>query len=812
MITVAFVTSVLWLAGLVVSEKIWQRTIQDVLRASVDFSDPEFYLRSSSSCLIAGVKNALQVSSEMCFCIPSQDISNKNITTLVIQDTAITSILSEAFQNLTNLESLEIFQNRVTDVRPYAFYGLHKLRFLNLAANSIERLDRDTFIGLENLEEIILLRNSITELRFVMPAMTSSILPSILHIDLGGNPLQRVESDDFIGLETGKLEYLRLHFCYITYIDPQAFVPLHNILGIHLADNKLTIENLKETLKIFQSRNLAKININLPGLEEFPKDVLSVLVNSSVHELYLSSFETITLKNGSFPVMPNLTSLHMPSSQVKEIENGAFDPLINLKNIFLQKSFLKQFPEALIKPQFQVIDLTGFRDDSFRFFIPKWAFANMSDLRELTLNNRRLVTLRNETFFGLYKLEKLSLKNCDISYVDHAFLNLHSLVFLDLSENSLFQLDATAVNTVSSLSTLVHLDISNTILSELKLEKLLYDLKNLEFLDVTDNFLQNLSPGLFQNLKNLTTLKLSNNHIETWNNNIFSTNSKLSKVDLSNNAIRKVSKEMIEDFKILNELSLGTNPFLCSCELRLFLLWLKYTNISIMHFKTTHSQIHYTCTEPSYLQNFPLRNVSLELEKQCQNNLTTKTQKAIILITIIVILFVVLVTVFGAYIYHQRVLKKRHYDQYNTSTKFQFDAFVSYSASDSDWVFNRLIPELENEMRNLKLCVYDRDFVAGRNISDCILDSVKNSRKVILVLSPSFIQSRWCKFETELAQHILVDGQREGLVLIKLRELDLNTLTPELHYLLKSKIYLAWSNDLHHQDVFWKKLHQTLTA
>ncbi|XP_022248388.1 leucine-rich repeat-containing protein 15-like [Limulus polyphemus] len=394
MIAVALVTGVLWLTDFVVSEKIWQQTIQDVLRASVDFSDPEFYHTSANSCLLAGVKNALQVSNQMCFYIPSQDISNKNITTLVIQDTAITSILSDAFQNLTDLESLEIFQNRVTDVRPYAFRGLHKLRFLNLAANSINRLDRDVFIGLENLEEIILLRNSITELRFVMPAMTSSVLPSLIHIDFGGNPLQRVESDDFIGLKTSKLQYLHLHFCYITYIDPRAFAPLHNLIGIHLADNKLTMENLKETLEVFQSRNLARININLPGLEEFPKDVLSVLVNSSVHEIYLSNFETSTLKNGSFPVMPNLTSLHMPSSQLKEVENGAFAPLINLKNIYMQRSFLKHFPQALIKPQFEVIDLTGFPDDTFRFYIPDWAFANMSALRELTLNNRRLVKLK----------------------------------------------------------------------------------------------------------------------------------------------------------------------------------------------------------------------------------------------------------------------------------------------------------------------------------------------------------------------------------------------------------------------------------
>ena len=120
-----------------------------------------------------------------------------------------------------------------------------------------------------------------------------------------------------------------------------------------------------------------------------------------------------------------------------------------------------------------------------------------------------------------------------------------------------------------------------------------------------------------------------------------------------------------------------------------------------------------------------------------------------------------------------------------------------------------------NENANrIKLCVYERDFIAGKQISECITESIRNSRKVILVISKHFAQSPWCRFETDLAHHTLVDQNRDGLILIKLEE-DLNSeflekTAPQLHFLLKTRIYLQWSSNKREQAIFWKKLHSAL--
>ena len=120
----------------------------------------------------------------------------------------------------------------------------------------------------------------------------------------------------------------------------------------------------------------------------------------------------------------------------------------------------------------------------------------------------------------------------------------------------------------------------------------------------------------------------------------------------------------------------------------------------------------------------------------------------------------------------------------------------------------------QQQQNRIKLCVYERDFIAGKQISDCITESIRNSRKVILVVSKNFAQSPWCRFETDLAHHTLVDQNRDGLILIKLEE-DLSSeflekTAPQLHFLLKTRVYLSWTSNKKEQQIFWKKLHSAL--
>ncbi|XP_019630947.1 PREDICTED: uncharacterized protein LOC109474907 [Branchiostoma belcheri] len=82
--------------------------------------------------------------------------------------------------------------------------------------------------------------------------------------------------------------------------------------------------------------------------------------------------------------------------------------------------------------------------------------------------------------------------------------------------------------------------------------------------------------------------------------------------------------------------------------------------------------------------------------------------------------------------------------------EFQYDFFVSHSSKDADWVNFALLPALEVDLR-FKGCVADRDFMPGKSVFDNIIYSIENSYKTLLILTPNFVTSEWCKYETEQA-------------------------------------------------------------
>ncbi|XP_078602527.1 tetratricopeptide repeat protein 22-like [Branchiostoma floridae x Branchiostoma japonicum] len=120
--------------------------------------------------------------------------------------------------------------------------------------------------------------------------------------------------------------------------------------------------------------------------------------------------------------------------------------------------------------------------------------------------------------------------------------------------------------------------------------------------------------------------------------------------------------------------------------------------------------------------------------------------------------------------------------------EFQYDFFVSHSSKDADWVNYALLPALEVDMR-FKGCVADRDFLPGRRVFDNIIDSIKSSYKTLLILTPNFVTSEWCKYETEHALLKSLKSKRGCVIPIMLHKCD----APES---LRSITYFDVSGDV----------------
>ena len=83
-----------------------------------------------------------------------------------------------------------------------------------------------------------------------------------------------------------------------------------------------------------------------------------------------------------------------------------------------------------------------------------------------------------------------------------------------------------------------------------------------------------------------------------------------------------------------------------------------------------------------------------------------------------------------------------------------YDAFLSYSHHDADFVEQCLLPGLEspeNPDDKFKCLIHTRDWNVGEMIPDQILHSVESSRRTIIVLSRNYIEAVWTKLEFRAA-------------------------------------------------------------
>uniref|UniRef100_A0A4W5N0M3 TIR domain-containing protein n=1 Tax=Hucho hucho TaxID=62062 RepID=A0A4W5N0M3_9TELE len=77
-----------------------------------------------------------------------------------------------------------------------------------------------------------------------------------------------------------------------------------------------------------------------------------------------------------------------------------------------------------------------------------------------------------------------------------------------------------------------------------------------------------------------------------------------------------------------------------------------------------------------------------------------------------------------------------------------YHVFISYSSTDLRWAHS-LVNSLESN--GLKVCYHERDFVPGRTVLENMSDCIQESQKVLLVLSPDFVRSRWCLLEANMS-------------------------------------------------------------
>ena len=168
----------------------------------------------------------------------------------------------------------------------------------------------------------------------------------------------------------------------------------------------------------------------------------------------------------------------------------------------------------------------------------------------LNFNSNNLQILSENMFSeaGLLNLQKVYLSQCQIRQIDtKAFAGLINLVTLDLSHNEMTTIPSHAFHSISEL----------------------------QELNLAGNQIQQILSNAFMSVPNLNTIILSENKINSIDNKAFKQLSNLKLLKLDSNQIALLRSRVVFPLRSLEGLELDQNPWICDCNLRPLIQWMK---------------------------------------------------------------------------------------------------------------------------------------------------------------------------------------------------------------------------------------------
>ncbi|CAK7293212.1 Toll-like receptor 4 [Vulpes lagopus] len=746
---------------------------------------------------------------------------------------------SHCFSNFPELQVLDLSRCEIQIIEDDAYQGLNHLSILILTGNPIQRLFPRAFSGLSSLKTLVAKETKLTSLEdfpighlktlkelnvahnlihsFKLPAYFSN-MPNLENVDLSNNKIQNIYRQDLQVLHKMPLLNLSLDLS----LNPLYFIQPGSFKEIKL--HELTLRsnfNSTDVMKTFiQGLAGLKINQLVLGefknerkLESFDNSLLEGLCNLTIEKFRIAYFDSFS-----------------------EDTTNLFNHLVNISAISLAHLYLdtpKYLPKNLRWQRLEIVhcnleQFPAWELDSLKEFvltsnkgINTFAEMKMESLEflDLSRNGLSFKTCCSHSDFGTTRLKHLDLSFNEIITMSSNFLGLEQLEYLDLQHSSLKQTSDFSV--FLSLRNLRYLDISYT-RTEVVFHGIFDGLVSLQVLKMADNsFPDNFLPNIFKGLTNLTILDLSGCHLERVSQVAFVSLPKLQLINMSHNSLLSLDTLAYEPLLSLRtldcsfnrivafkeqgqqhfpsnlvSLNLTENKFACDCEHQSFLQWVKDHRQLLVEVEKM------VCAKPLDMQDMPLLSF---------RNATCQRSKTIISVSVFTVLMVSLVAVL-AYKFYFHLMLLAGCKRYNRGES-TYDAFVIYSSQDEDWVRNELVKNLEEGVPPFQLCLHYRDFIPGVAIAaNIIQEGFYKSRKVIVVVSQHFIQSRWCIFEYEIAQTWQFLSSRAGIIFIVLQKVEKSLLRQqvELYRLLSRNTYLEWEDSVLGRHIFWRRLRKAL--
>ncbi|XP_051854606.1 leucine-rich repeat-containing G-protein coupled receptor 6 [Antechinus flavipes] len=381
----------------------------------------------------------------------------------------LTELQPGLFLHLRFLEELRLSGNHLSHIPGQAFSGLYSLKILMLQNNQLSRIPAEALWELPNLQSLRLDANIIS----VVPERSFEGLSSLRHLWLDDNALPEIPIRALNNLPS--LQAMTLALNQIRLIPDYAFQNLTSLVVLHLHNNQ--IQHLG-TNSFEGLHNLETLDLNYNELLEFP---VAIRTLGRLQELGFHNNNIKAIPEKAFVGNPLLQTIHFYDNPIQFVGRSAFQYLPKLHTLSLNGATdIREFPDLKGTTSLEILTLTragirllplGMCQQLPRLRVLELSHNQIEELpslrrcqklEEIGLQHNQMWEIGVDTFSQLTVLRALDLSWNVIQFIHpEAFVTLHSLVKLDLTNNQLTTLP------LAGLSGLVHLKLKgNPSLSE----------------------------------------------------------------------------------------------------------------------------------------------------------------------------------------------------------------------------------------------------------------------------------------------------------------------------------------------------------
>ncbi|CAL5435599.1 unnamed protein product [Camellia sinensis] len=451
----------------------------------------------------------------------------RHLRSLALSYINFTGELPNSIGQLEYLEELYLYDCNLFGTIPTSLGNLKKLRMLSLGGNNLNNGQFPSSIGhLKNLEELYL-----QSCNFFGTIPTSlGNLKKLRILDLQGNNLINgqfpssighlknleelyVQSCNFFGTiptSLGNLKKLRMLYLrgnnLINGQFPSSIGHLKNLVELQLVDCNIsgTIPRSLTNLTRLISLDLSYNNFEGPIPQFFPNFSQLQFIDFSNNQLTGPIPSSVT-------GLPNLQYLYLGSNSI----NGTIPPslfhLVNLTSLDLSSNNLSDTVELDTFAKIEYLNYLDLSNSGLSLTSTNSTPSSFRNIRTLRLSSCNICKIPEFLKTRTELLEVLDLSNNHLNEEPNPLCNLHSLRYLNLSNNQFAGLIPTCLGNFSGNLTLLNLQRNNfhgTIPQTFGYASMLLEL------DISHNELQGVLPRSLANCTNLEILNLGHNFIE----------------------------------------------------------------------------------------------------------------------------------------------------------------------------------------------------------------------------------------------------------------------------------------------------------